>query len=222
MIQTTPRDTNALCWNKANITNTQGCSPAGKIGDTSSPIVDIWPVWCTYRKNKPQLKASPPLETSWPGAWEELRGKQSGKIKEPPSQNWSPTGKKIIHHVLIYDPLGSTWLLIFVIPYMIGTSCCREFSYPEFSLCRSKKYSHGPRSSETATRTNEARGYNMVPYGGAQDWHGRTWSVSGKCHSQNLIEPRNQRAANEISTVQGPTKSKKFQKQRLELPQQWK
>ena len=45
---------------------------------------------------------------------------------------------------------------MFVIPYMIGTSCYREFPYPEFSLCRSKKYSHGPRSSETATRTNEA------------------------------------------------------------------
>ena len=97
--------------------------------------------------------------------------------------------------MLIYDPLGSTWLLMFVIPYMIGTSCCREFPYPEFSLCRSKKYSHGPRSLETATRTNEARGYNVVPYGGAQDWHGRTWSVSGKCHSRGLIEPRNQRAA---------------------------
>ncbi len=57
MIQTTLRDTNALCWNNANITNTQGCSPAGEIGDTSSPMVDIWPVWCTYRKNKTPTKS---------------------------------------------------------------------------------------------------------------------------------------------------------------------
>ena len=91
---------------------------------------------------------------------------------------------------------------------MIGTSCCQEFPYPELSLCRSQKYSHGPRSSEIATRTNETRGFSMVPYGGAQDWHGRTWSVSGKCHSRNFIEPRNQRAAKKLRLCKAQRSSK--------------
>jgi len=44
---------------------------------------------------------------------------------------------------------------MFVIPYMIGTSCCWEFQYPDFSLCRSQKifpWSKSLRESEKNQR----------------------------------------------------------------------
>ena len=81
---------------------------------------------------------------------------------------------------------------------MIGTFCCPEFPYRELSLCRSQEYSHGPRNSEKAKSTNVAKDFDKVPCCGAQDWHGRAFRFSGKCHNTGLIESRNRRAAREF------------------------
>ena len=62
---------------------------------------------------------------------------------------------KIIHHMLVYGPKGSMWLLIFAYhPNIIGTSRCQKFSFWDFSLCWSKKYFHKPRSPEATKGTN--------------------------------------------------------------------
>ena len=103
---------------------------------------------------------------------------------------------KIIYHVFIYDPEGSTWLLIFAYhPYMIGTFCYPEFSFREFSLCRSQENSHGPRNSEKVVSTKD---FDKVPCCDVQVWHRRAFHFSRKCCNRGLIEFKNQRAPNKV------------------------
>src|SRR5438270_6653829 len=62
---------------------------------------------------------------------------------------------------------------------MIGTLRCKKFPFWDFSLCRSKKYSHKPRSPEVTKGTNEAKDYDRFPIGEPN-------AVSRQCLYQNL------------------------------------
>src|ERR1051325_2348507 len=78
---------------------------------------------------------------------------------------------------------------------MIGTSCCQKFPFWDFSLCRSKKYSHEPRSPEKTKGTNEAKDYNRFPIVVPKTDSGEPNVVSRQCLYQKPEEPSNLRTA---------------------------
>ena len=93
---------------------------------------------------------------------------------------------------------------------MIGTSRCQKFPFWDFSLCRSKKYSHEPRSSEKTKGTNEAKDYRRFPIVVPKSDSGEPNIVSRQCLYQRPEEPRNQRAAKKLRLCNAQRSSQVF------------
>ena len=95
-------------------------------------------------------------------------------------------GVKIIRHVLIYDPKGSTWLLIFAYHpnKWLVHRVVKNFQIRISAFADSKKYSHGPRRAEKAKRTNIAKDYVWFPIVVPKTDTGELFVTSGSAQTE--------------------------------------